>query len=301
MKTKLILFVLLFVSASSTVRAQYYPLVDTGRVWTNTTCGFAPFGMACNTQYYKLEQDTVIGSFTYKGVWHSSDSGLVNANWFLQGFMREDAAKKVYYINYNDTQEFLFYDFDLTVGDTAHLGNYGGPVDIVVDSVSTILISNQLRNVFYLRPTNSSFFLYYQTWIEGIGSLDELLIMAAPYVDYESELICFHENDTLKYFNINYTDCYYNTLGINEYDAQGFVSLSPNPTDGKFTINFPEHFNYDEALVSITDISGKIISENKIVPSENAEIDLSAMPAGIYFVHVTAKGFAPLPGKVAVY
>lgn len=78
--------------------------------------------------------------------------------------------------------------------------------------------------------------------------------MAAPYVDYESELICFHENDSLHYFNINYTDCYYNTVGLHEYDVDGLISLSPNPTDGKFNIKFPEHFNSDNAVVSVTDI-----------------------------------------------
>lgn len=93
MKIKLLLFVFLFVSASFTVRAQYYPLVDTGKVWTSTECAYG-WSISCDTKYYKLDQDTIIGSFTYKGVWHSSDSGLVNPNWYLQGVMREDAAKK---------------------------------------------------------------------------------------------------------------------------------------------------------------------------------------------------------------
>lgn len=299
MKTKLLLFLLLTLGISTSGNAQYHQLVDTGRVWTSTSCA-TNFFNACATNYYKIEQDTVIGSFTYKKVWMSSDSGLVNPTWFMQGCIREDSAKKVYFVNYMDTQEYMIYDFDLTAGDTAHLQYNGMPVALIVDSISSVLIDNQLRNVFYLRPENS-FYFYYQTWIEGIGSLDELLIMRAPQTDYDSDLLCFHENDTLKYYNLNFTDCYYNTLGMPEYKAYNRISLSPNPTDGKFVISFPEHFTYDEAIVSVMDISGKTVASRQITSNEKAEMDLSELPAGLYFVRITGKGFTPMLGKVAVH
>jgi hypothetical protein len=301
MKTKLLFFVLFALGISTSGNAQYHHLVDTGRVWTSTMCGFGPFGMNCTTHYFKIENDTIIGSQNYKGVWTTSDSAMINANWFLQGCIREDSAKKVYYVNHSETQERLIYDFDLTVGDTAHLDYHSMPADLVVDSMSTVLIDNQSRNVFYLRPSNTTFFFYYQTWIEGIGSLDELLIMRAPQVDYDSELLCFHENDTLKYYHPNYTDCFFLNTGLKEITQQSRISLLPNPTDGKFTISFPEHFKYDDAIVSIADVSGKVVATRRIISSEKAEMDLSELPAGLYFVRVTGKGFSPMPGKVAVY
>lgn len=230
----------------------------------------------------------------------SNDSGLVNPTWALQGVVREDSAKKVYFINYMDTQEYVIYDFDLTVGDTAHLTYNGMPVSFIVDSITSILVDNQPRNVFHLRP-ESSFYFYYQSWIEGIGSLDELLIMRAPQTDYASDLLCFHENDTLKYYNPNYTDCYAPIVGLQEIAKQNRIELSPNPTDGKFTIVFPEHFTYDEAVISIADVSGKIVVTRQITSTEKAEMDLTELPAGLYFVRITGKGFAPLLGKVAVH
>jgi hypothetical protein len=299
MKTKLLLFILLILGISKAGHAQYYPLVDTGKVWASTMCA-TNFFNACVTSYFKIEQDTVIGNFTYKKVWKSSDSGLVNPTWHFQGCIREDSAKKVYFVDYQQTQEKLFYDFDIATGDTAHLEYINIPMDFIVDSTSTVMINNQPRNIFYLRPENSVYF-YYQTWIEGIGSLDELLIMRAPQTDYDSDLLCFHENDTLKYYNPNFTDCYYESVGMTEYNAQSRITLSPNPTDGKFTIGFPGQFTYDGATVLITDISGKTVAARQFNPNENAEMDLTELPAGLYFVRVTGKGFLPMLGKVAVH
>ncbi|HET6992373.1 MAG TPA: T9SS type A sorting domain-containing protein [Bacteroidia bacterium] len=281
-------------------KAQNYTLVDTGKVWTSTSCGYG-WATTCVTNYYKMEQDTVIGSFTYKCVWESGDSGLVNPTWNLQGFMREDSSRKVFYRDLIDNQDSPIYDFGVIAGDTAHLV-YGGyqPIAFVVDSTSTIVLQNQTRNVYYLHDPSFSFYQP-QTWIEGIGSLNELLVLRAPQVDYSSDLLCFHENDTLKYFNPNYTDCYYNTTGIHEYGSENQISLSPNPTDGKFTIHFLEHSFQGKGTVVVKDVSGKTVWQQEIIANEKAEMDLSQLPSGLYFISITAKGIAPLTGKVAVY
>ena len=69
-----------------------------------------------------------------------------------------------------------------------------------------------------------------------------------------------------------------------EIEEAETIALYPNPTDGIFNILFGNEEG--EKLVSITDVSGKIIYTNRFDGSK-AEIDLSGNAQGIYFVRVT--------------
>jgi len=63
------------------------------------------------------------------------------------------------------------------------------------------------------------------------------------------------------------------------------LSLFPNPSTGVI------HFSMLPGEVVVTDISGKIVFTQSLLPSDPAETNLSHLPKGIYFVHcVTGNG-----------
>ncbi|MBI3511561.1 MAG: T9SS type A sorting domain-containing protein [Bacteroidetes bacterium] len=74
------------------------------------------------------------------------------------------------------------------------------------------------------------------------------------------------------------------TLGIETIPEFSF-HISPNPSSGKFSLQFENNFS---GIICITNILGEIIYQTEINNS-NQEIDLSSQPDGIYFVNVKAK------------
>ena len=70
-----------------------------------------------------------------------------------------------------------------------------------------------------------------------------------------------------------------------EIEEAATITLYPNPTDGVFNILFGNEEG--EKIVTITDVSGKIIYTNNF-DDNSAEIDLSGNAQGVYFVRVTS-------------
>ncbi len=69
-----------------------------------------------------------------------------------------------------------------------------------------------------------------------------------------------------------------NPDGVNKLDAE--VMISPNPTNGKFTVNVNGTYN-----LQVVDITGKVVEQ--IQMNNTATIDLSARNAGMYFVIIS--------------
>jgi hypothetical protein len=65
------------------------------------------------------------------------------------------------------------------------------------------------------------------------------------------------------------------------------VSLYPNPSSGNFTINFPVSGEYK---LTVSDIQGKIIYQNKIQGNKNELIQSSEWSNGLYITRVESAG-----------
>ncbi|MFI5173101.1 MAG: T9SS type A sorting domain-containing protein, partial [Chitinophagales bacterium] len=66
--------------------------------------------------------------------------------------------------------------------------------------------------------------------------------------------------------------------------------IYPNPSSDKIIISLSSNpLITDHSLLILTDLSGKTISEINIT-SPDTEIDVSAFPAGIYFVRMMIDG-----------
>ena len=77
--------------------------------------------------------------------------------------------------------------------------------------------------------------------------------------------------------------CYHHTP--DDQRANFSFTLSPNPTTFSFTIS--GNFVADEATVTITDVTGRLVFFKKIVADKNKiEVELPFSTEGIYFVSV---------------
>jgi uncharacterized repeat protein (TIGR03803 family) len=74
------------------------------------------------------------------------------------------------------------------------------------------------------------------------------------------------------------------TTGISPNPLQKSITLYPNPTNGRFIINLGREF--DEAIITITEIDGRLIQRKQVEEAQLVELDITA-PAGIYLVTIT--------------
>jgi hypothetical protein len=73
-------------------------------------------------------------------------------------------------------------------------------------------------------------------------------------------------------------------VGISDLSEFG-INIYPNPTSGLFVI--AGEAKQSVKSVEVTDISGKTIKQISNPTKDNLEMDLSACPAGIYFLKIT--------------
>jgi len=75
------------------------------------------------------------------------------------------------------------------------------------------------------------------------------------------------------------------SVGLEESDNPVHFSIGPNPAGDHFTIFF-SHPDQDEFLVSIHDLSGRLLYENALESSAE-KLTIQGMPSGIYMVSLS--------------
>lgn len=229
MKTLKLIFVLLIVLLSLNTKSKaqkYCKLVDTNKIWSNYCKNSSQF-MPSNSYYIRFSKDTIIRDLIYNKVMRSDDS--LQNSWYKYGYIRETADKKVYYLqNKTDTIDYKIYDFNVKKGDSIYINvmkALGDKFLFKIDSIDSIKIINNYRKRYYLEG---------EIWIEGIGSSDGILssgATASGLVGMKYSLLCFTENDTLKYKNPDYNFCFYKQ--VNKYEwapvgAKWYYEIQPS-------------------------------------------------------------------------
>ena len=197
MKTKFLLFTLLLLFISN-ARADYVPMLQVGKTWEihGATCDMFSYTTSSFKNFISIIKDTTIDGKQY----YVFNDGTC---------MREDIQKQeVYLFDKKNSQDNLFYKFDVNTGDT--LNNlYGLLPDVdplcknvyyVVDSVS-LLNSHKLiylsaiplcsESEYYYRNDES----FKEIWLEGVGNINKGLYNSPyyrPYWDLGRTGICYH-------------------------------------------------------------------------------------------------------------
>jgi hypothetical protein len=178
--------------------------------------------------------------------------------------------------NYDSLTKVL-YDFSQNVGDTVNsdLFKYSISAPLIVNQVDTINFLNQNRKRIHFGTSNA--ISPYQI-IEGIGILGGIYENDPSFFEQGYQYVCVRIDDVL--ILGQESGC---QLSIDEKGATG-LNLYPNPAQDLFSLHLSEVYNSESLTYSILDISGKKVLEG--TSPVNAEIDVSSLPNGYYFVLV---------------
>src|SRR5205085_7995159 len=103
---------------------------------------------ACDRRAIRLKGDTLIGSTHYTRFIATQDSGNIGA-WMPVGARENVSSKKIYF--YNNSSEYLAYDFSLNVNDTFKTDIGSCHVEMVVNSVDsfTLETGEKRKRIFF--------------------------------------------------------------------------------------------------------------------------------------------------------
>jgi hypothetical protein len=85
--------------------------------------------------------------------------------------------------------------------------------------------------------------------------------------------------------NCTAVDSVYVILGTGVQEYQVGMSVYPNPNQGSFTVVFEG--NTASSVLSIMDITGRIIREEELNGDAVMQVDMTAEPKGIYFIRIS--------------
>ena len=287
MKKLLVIFTTITVVFAHAQTNVYHPFPDSNAVW-NYHYGFYCFmnGVADELYSITFAGDTVIGGQSYHKLRtpyvQSFSTGTCNGlSAGYQGAIRQEvAAKKVFFVPPTTGTEQLLYDFNLHAGDTVkgYLGSMAYPRD-VVQSVDSVLVGNTYRKRWNLP-------CYFIQLIEGVGSTYGLVVPSPGCItdmaDYA--LTCFQQNGQSLYPDPS-ASCSLITSVDRIIKPTGEIKISPNPSNGSFTVEFDQELNITG--LKITDLAGKMMLDQST--NNQVKITINNMVTGSYLLTVTDK------------
>lgn len=287
-----------------TARCQgYEPMLGSSNAW------YATFQFeGCATWPFQTGADVVLNNKTYKSL----------NTYTTIGYLREDTVLRRVYskfnpavplgnawdsslLAFNDTSEFVYFDFSLRTGDSIYIavpqlimpGPYYHPSGMdslgwcYVDSVSTVATLVGSRRAIYLRsspiPTGTYYTYYHMLWAEGIGAL------WGPYMGGGlNYLSCFYKDNVHVYSEDNtdtLADCFC-VNGINDPAWMRGLSLTPSPTSGLAILGISGA--EQELTATLYDVSGREVE--RLFTDQRGDhfsVDVRRFETGLYYVRVS--------------
>jgi len=256
--------------------------VTENKLWSNEKNGTEYTGESWHSNFIRFEGDTLIGETLYKKVLRSDDS-LMSA-WYVTGFIRETDTASVYYRPVRSGKERLLYDFGVVEGDSIYIADTGYEY-LYVDSIRYLPfgIYNEIRRYIFLTACT-----YYSfAWIEGVGGRNGVLFTPQEFctVGEENFLVCFFENDSLKFFNSYFSSC---------FPSGSILKTGHNNISPPLKIIYDRDavfINFDSpapSLINLTlfDQTGRVILTEKS-GSNSIRLEMKKYNPGIYIYFVT--------------
>ncbi|MFO0479543.1 MAG: S8 family serine peptidase [Bacteroidota bacterium] len=79
-----------------------------------------------------------------------------------------------------------------------------------------------------------------------------------------------------------------NTVGLNEMTYEKGISIYPNPANNKLNVSTITNFN--NASISLYDVTGKLVMKKNNIDGQTQNIDISQYSSGLYFVEINQGG-----------
>ena len=276
-KTGTIIFILSFPLFSSS-----QSIVDTNKIWDSLIFYYWP-------QHYGTEKiifisDTILGGLHYKKVIRSLEE--YPAYWSFYGFIREDSAKRVFYRISGNEQDKMIYSMNIELFDTVNVyslinfeNNLFYNMNYFIDSIDSIMIGNSYKKRYHMAIVEVPYGL--TEWIDGIGGTSGMLHNWDGSVGGDNYLLlCYTENDTLKYMDPFFNSCYVATGLENKIDKNIDVNIFHDPVNDVSTIKIIGLENGNGVKIDLFNSIGKKIKTKTNITE--IQISHNELPSGIY-------------------
>ena len=244
-----------------------------------------------------MKGDTVINGITYLKIYCSKNISDNFPSDSLHCFVREDSTKKVYvkypYNLYNDSTEFILYDFNVNVGDTVmiKLITDGSYHQIVIKYIGAYQFNYDTRTDYEFDIINPPLWGggcdFGQLWAEGVGSNTHAFYTEIPVSVCNNEqynVECFWHKGQ---YVAGGTFCDYFHDGINDLsNEQNQIKTYPNPFSTQTSISF---YIPQSSIVSLKvhDMCGRevasLLNEKMLQGNHTVSYSAENLPTGLYY------------------
>ncbi len=295
MKTKpiSILILILILLSTGSYAQNDWQIIDTSFKWSII---IHDAGESDMTHIVKFsDQDTIIDNLAYRKVMETFNPD--ETDWsFMDLFIREDIENKQVYLRNLIGEEGLIYDFSIVLGDTVTIHNViaGGFIKLEVVSVDSVYIYDSYRKRFEFEPVN---WPYWDSWVEGIGSMSHGVIYSGFYnTSPWYTLLCYKQNDVVKYMNPYYTACFYPYVSIEESEVSDLQLYFNHEAKSIEVVNLPPNQFFDFTLF---DLFGRKIVDAEISGKAHINLNNYRLADGLYIYSIKNKGHR-YSGKIAI-
>ena len=228
---------------------------------------WSPNDIVLSNSSYIMAGDTTINRISYNKIYYLDTDNPSSPPPEYIGGLREDSFKNIYFfpnsmnlptpgpISFpNDTSEHLLYTFNkLEPGMVLPIDT--GFTKITVISIDSVLLGNKYRKRYKIQQEG---LLCSDYWIEGIGSIKDLLIPFTHEFEWVYYTLCFTDTTTYYINSPNGQDsCHYQIpVGLPEAIKNG-IRLYPNPTSK--TLFIKSTMKEKSGLIKIYNSTGKLI------------------------------------------
>ena len=279
-------------------------LVTSNKSWSNLKSSyFNPNNLS--TEYIKFTNDTTIDNFIYKKVERSIDAN--QQYWSVFGFIREDSIKRVFYKLNAFEPEHLFYSFNVQISDTitAYTINtfannlFIQPQTYLVVSVDSALIGESFRKRINLgEPGYPSY--SFEQWIDSTGNIGGLLHNNTMMVGRDSySLLCFSENEIVKYNHPDFDSCFILTSLDNKNIDAITVRISPNPIIDKSTLVVENSKRFGKMQIDLYDLTGRNVFSRNFI--SELQLNRNDFQSGFYIYKISDNSGYILTGIIIIY
>ncbi len=264
-------------------------LISPNKLWSVT--GYGSDGPNdYQSSYVKFSGDTVINDQAYTKIWQSDDS--LRTSWHVAGHVRENGSGNVYRYNAGTKEEEVMYAFGLQQGDSVLTGGAGyAHVDSVVYKPFGIYGN-----------TTKFIYLGYEVWVGGVGSMGGVLngLQQIGSVGLIHELVCYSENDSVKYHDARFTTCF--PAGPANGITPDLETSAPSVTaffsEGIIEFRF-KNVSTRNASLRVFDLGGRLVSGTALHGEEQFSLPLNDLHGHVLLYFFQNKSTV-MTGKIMV-
>ena len=255
--------------------------------------------------YYEILNED--GSITYQHLLQSGDTIvqdepthiLVRINTLYDKEQHDEVTheyiyernKKVYWWNKTLEEFTVLYDFGAEEGDswTITVGEHN--IVVRVDEVEEYAYEGKPMRILRVTDVDN---LFSGTIVCGVGHLISFFPERLMQKEQEfrvNGIRCFWRNGKLVF---KYGDCDCDNVfeqfhhGVGDPIAETGFQVYPNPNDGVIMVATGTHTSQQSVEYRIINLMGQTLLTGRI-ESENQPIDVSALPAGMYFITIAGE------------